>query len=70
MDLTLNIKAYYTKKLLEVNLHDTRKNKNPIGQKTEVYFSRYLTPNKAKSSFSKNLPDNVPVGYHHFLFNF
>ena len=42
MDLTLNIKVYNTKKLLEVNLHDIRKNTNPISQKTEVHFSGYF----------------------------
>ena len=29
MDLTLNIKVYHTKKLLEVNLHDVRKKYKP-----------------------------------------
>ena len=36
MDLTLNIKVYHTKKQFEVNLHDIRKNTNPISQKIEV----------------------------------
>ena len=53
MEFTLNIKAYHTKKLLEVNLHDIRKNKNPISQKTEFHFSKYLTTNMAISRFSK-----------------
>ena len=53
MDLTLNIKEHHTKKLFEVNLHDIRKNTNPISQKTEVHFLRYLTPNMTMSSFFK-----------------
>ena len=40
MDLTLNIKIYHTKELLEVDLHDIRKNTSPISQKTEVQFLR------------------------------
>ena len=47
MDLTLNIKLYHTKKLLEVDLRDIRKNTNTTSQKTKVHFLRYLTPNMA-----------------------
>ena len=74
MNLTLIIKVYNHKKLLDVNLHGMRKNTNPIWQKTDVHFSRYLTPNMAMSNFFQNILDNVPLGYrgfyHHFLFNF
>ena len=53
MDLTLNIKVYHTKKLFEVNLHDIKKIQTRFQKKTEVPFSRYLTPNMAMSSFFK-----------------
>ena len=54
MELTLNIKAYFIKKLLEVNLRNIRINTSPIWQKTGVHFSRYLTPNVACRVFSKS----------------
>ena len=47
------IKIYQIKVVFEVDLHDIRKNTNPILQKTGVHFLRYLTPNMAMSSFFK-----------------
>ena len=38
MDLTLNMKLYYTKKLFKLNLDDITKSTTPISQKTEVHF--------------------------------
>ena len=54
IELTLNFKVYQIKVVLEVDLHDIRKNTNPIWQKTDVYFSRYLTPTWPCGVFSKS----------------
>ena len=66
MVLTLNLKVYQIKNVLEIDLHDIRKNTNPL--------FKIFDPKYGHVEFFQNLLVKVPVAsrifYHHFWFNF
>ena len=60
---------YHTKKLLEVNLHDIRKNTNPICRKFEVHVFQLFDFKHGHIEIFQNLLDKVPLDIFYLTFD-